>query len=197
MDKDISVPGQIRIIAGKWRGRKLKVPEHTDLRPTPDRVRETVFNWLQFNIVDSHCLDMFAGSGALGFEALSRGAQFVDFIDNSPTVIRHLNDTLKQLNANNASFHRGDALTILPTIKNSIDIVFLDPPFQKDLLLPCCSFLEQSNLLSFHNRIYIETNKPLSELKLSHRWQCMHEKKAGNVFYALFHLVVDNDSHLR
>jgi 16S rRNA (guanine966-N2)-methyltransferase len=185
-------PSDVRIIGGRWRGRKIPVLDQIGLRPTPARVRETVFNWLQADIVGAHCLDLFAGSGALGIEALSRGAAFVDFIDNSARVIQHLHTLFAQLHIDNVRARHGDALALLPSISHKIDIVFLDPPFKTQLLLACCSLLEQVALLNQDNRLYLETDHALSAGDLSEKWECLREKKAGNVYYYLFHCQIDH-----
>src|SRR5205085_3095301 len=122
--------GSVRIIAGKWRGRKLKVPDIQDLRPTPDRVRETVFNWLAPYIQGSYCLDLFTGSGVLGFEALSRGASYVEMIDQSPEVVTLLQQELMQFEAENARIFCKTVPHELPKADHMFDIVFLDPPYQ-------------------------------------------------------------------
>src|SRR5579862_5217747 len=122
----MSPPGAIRIIAGKWRGRKLKVPDVKDLRPTPDRVRETLFNWLNPMIEGSYCLDLFAGSGALGFEALSRGAAHVTMVDQSSKVVELLQAEQKQLDANSAKIYMAKIPKALHSVSRPFDIVFLD-----------------------------------------------------------------------
>lgn len=175
----------IRIIGGKWRGRKLMVPEIPNLRPTPDRVRETLFNWLQPVIWNAYCLDLFAGSGVLGLEALSRGAKQVMFVDEAPQVVAHLNNTLKNLTAENAIVRHGKFPEVLKNIGKEFDIVFLDPPYQADLLIPSCFYLEENDLLSGEAYIYLEANHEISANELPKNWCLLKQKKAGLVFYHL------------
>src|SRR5262245_38024853 len=127
-------PGQVRIIAGKWRGRRLAVPDVKDLRPTPDRVRETLFNWLAPVIAGSRCLDLFAGTGVLGFEALSRGAAYVEMVDQSEKVMATLKEELAQFGANNAQIYRANVPVQLKSPSEPFNIVFLDPPYNANLL---------------------------------------------------------------
>ena len=122
--------GLVRIIAGKWRGRRLKVPDIKDLRPTPDRVRETVFNWLAPILPGAHCLDLFAGSGVLGFEALSRGAASVTLVDQSPEIVALLQEELKTFGADNATVYRATVPQQLHFPSQVFDVVFLDPPIK-------------------------------------------------------------------
>ena len=142
---------QLRIIGGVWRGRKLDFPSIPGLRPTPDRVRETVFNWLQFDVVGSRCLDLFAGSGALGVEALSRGASVVTFIDEQSSVIAAIKSNMNVLAANDVRCLTADALSYLrnSNSENKFDIVFCDPPFQQDFLPKIIDALSTSGLLPF------------------------------------------------
>lgn len=176
--------GVVRIIGGQWRGRKLTVPEVLHLRPTPDRVRETLFNWLAPVIHGAYCLDMFAGSGALGFEALSRGAGFVVMVDQSSLVVKNLQALQQVLKTDNVEIYQANA----PKIKQPrqpFDIVFLDPPFQSDLLLPSCFYLEENGLLSPGASIYLEASNNLDEKDLPKGWQLIKSKKAGQVAYHL------------
>jgi len=178
-------PGQVRIIGGAWRGRKLIVPTLPQLRPTPDRVRETVFNWLAPVIVGANCLDAFAGSGALGFEALSRGAAQATFIDESSVVIKTLKETAERLDAKNADIYRANVPEQLHKPKKLFDIVFLDPPFQKNILLPTCFFLEEQNFLAKEAYIYLEASDFLQQNTLPQNWELLKQKKAGHVAYHL------------
>lgn len=176
---------QIRIIGGKWRGRKLTVLDSPGLRPTPNRVRETLFNWLAPVITDARCLDVFAGSGALGFEALSRGASNVVMIDSSPAVIKTLHNAATLLNAKNIEIHCAIAPTQLTLIQGPFDIIFLDPPFQKNNVLPCCHFLEENNFCAENTLIYIESSEKIDEKQLPKNWTIIKNKKAGRVVYHL------------
>jgi 16S rRNA (guanine966-N2)-methyltransferase len=182
--------GELRIIAGSWRGRKLKFPALTGLRPTPNRVRETLFNWVQASVQGSRCLDLFAGSGALGLEALSRGAGSVTFIDNATQAVRQLRDNLQLLKADNAEVQTAAAMDWLqrhelgPT--PGYDLVFLDPPFHCDLLPQACELLESRNLLASQALIYIESESQLGTPQLPDNWRQLRSKTAGKVTYGLY-----------
>lgn len=180
-------PCEVRIIAGRLRGRKLHFPDLPFLRPTGDRIRETLFNWLQMMISGKHCLDLFAGSGALGFEALSRGAASVIFCDAHHSITDYLQQTIQewQLQSQAEVFN----LTI-PTehqpFQKQFDIVFLDPPFHQNLIAPCCDWLEKNNLLKSGSYIYIEAEASLTTLPVPEHWQLFRSRKAGQVGYYLF-----------
>ena len=135
-------PGKVRIIAGQWRGRKLDVLDSPGLRPTPDRLRETLFNWLQQEIGAARCLDLFAGSGALGFEALSRGASEVVMVESNPALVERLNDSAESLNSEHHVIQRADAMSWLKQAKRGFDIIFLDPPFGQNLIESCCNLIK-------------------------------------------------------
>ncbi|MBV0934617.1 16S rRNA (guanine(966)-N(2))-methyltransferase RsmD [Marinobacterium weihaiense] len=183
-------PSSIRIIGGEWRGRKLDFPAIEGLRPTPDRVRETLFNWLQAYVPGARCLDLFSGSGALGLEALSRGAASVTFIDRAPEVISQLRSNLNRLKAQNAELIGRSAPEWLeqrlPDEEVRYDLVFLDPPFRQGLAGPVCTLLEQRQLLADEALIYLETEKELALDQLPANWQLYREKQAGQVAYRLF-----------
>lgn len=182
--------GKVRIIGGQWRGRKLHFPTLPNLRPTPNRIRETLFNWLAPELSDAHCLDLFAGSGALGFEALSRYAQSVIFIEQSTVLVSYLKAQLKQLAAESrAKVYQGqfpfDAQQLFKTKKPLFNIVFLDPPFHQNLIGPACSWLIQEKLLAPNSKIYIEAETQLKNLVLPENWQIQQWKTAGQVQYGL------------
>lgn len=177
--------GEIRIIGGLYRGRKIKVPTVPDLRPTPDRVRETLFNWLAPYIQGAVCLDPFAGSGALGFEALSRGAKQVVMVDQASQVTQLLKEELKLFRIENALVYQAKAPEGLKAPASPFDIVFLDPPFQQALLLPTCFFLEEKNYLAKNAIIYLEAKETLIESDLPSGWKISKSKKAGQVSYHL------------
>lgn len=183
------LPNRLRIIGGQWRGVRITFPPLPALRPSPDRVRETLFNWLQPVIVGARCLDLFAGSGALGIEALSRGAGHVDFIDSEPAIGRHLQETLRRLQVANAVVRIADALKFLDQgrIEGRYDIVFLDPPYASDVLLHVCSKLAAGDWLARDALIYMEcaSDKPLPPLPAA--WQVHRSKRAGQVGYHLLH----------
>lgn len=176
----------IRIIGGKWRGRKLSFPDLDDLRPTPDRVRETLFNWLQPYIGGSRCLDAFAGSGVLGFEAASRGAASVDLLELAPAAVKALTANRQQLNAANCQILPQDALTFIANAGKAYDIVFLDPPYRADIWQQTAALLEQNGCLLDHSVIYLECPARQSLPLLPANWQLIKDKSAGEVRYCLF-----------
>jgi len=177
--------GQIRIIGGQWRGRKLLISEHPEVRPTPDRVRETLFNWLAPLINGACCLDLFAGSGALGFEALSRGASQVVMIDQSPVVVKCLRTQLNTLKATNARIYQAQIPLHWPVFSTVFDIIFLDPPYRENLLLPVCFALEEKGLLADPAYIYLESGRQIEDDELPLGWAFIKRKKAGQVNYYL------------
>ncbi len=175
----------VSIIAGQWRGTKLHVANVNGLRPTSSRIRETLFNWLQNDIRGSHCLDLFAGSGALGLEAASRGAATVTLVDKHPQLCQQLQETVEHLKANQVSIVRQDALRFLKNNTTAYNLVFLDPPFQAQLLKPCCHALEDNGWLTSHAKIYIETYKYTLLDDLPGNWRQLRSKVAGEVAYHL------------
>ena len=181
--------GSVRIIGGKWRSRKLKVHAVEGLRPTPDRVRETVFNWLAAYIPGAYCLDLFAGTGALGFEALSRGAQYVEMVDKSPQVIKLLKEQLHLLAGEDAMVNASIYQAIVPNTINTpthpFDIVFLDPPYKEKLLFSTCLYLEEKNFLADIAYIYLEADAQIKDNELPNRWKLIKAKQNGQVFYHL------------
>ena len=180
------VPGKLRIIGGKWRGKKIAFTSSSGLRPTMGRIRETLFNWLSDYIKDTYCLDLFAGSGALGFEALSRGCAHVTFIDRSNDVIKALKQGAAFLNAAHAEFVCREFPFSTSPLKNSpFDIVFLDPPFYKGLINRAALWLEEVNILAPEAYIYFEVEKNIS-LILPNNWEFYREKRTANLFYGLF-----------
>lgn len=185
-DKQPHAHGEVRIIGGKWRSRKLRFPATTGLRPTPDRVRETLFNWLAPHIVDANCLDLFAGSGALGLEALSRGASSVTFVDQSKQIVTYLNQQLEILGAKNGNVYCAKfPLSAKQIHQQNFNIIFLDPPFHQNLIKPCCEWLEEQNLLAPNSLIYIEAETDLTPLPTPHNWEVLRSKIAGQVTYHL------------
>jgi 16S rRNA (guanine966-N2)-methyltransferase len=175
----------LRIIAGQWRGRKIHFPAIQQIRPTPDRVRETLFNWLMPVVEGARCLDLFAGSGALGLEALSRGASEVVFCDSNKKITRYLKETIEMLGSDNAQVVNQDALQFLQACDSAFDIVFLDPPYDADVLLTCCERLEQKQLLKTDARVYLEHRGDLAMQQLPKNWRITREKQAGQVCYQL------------
>jgi 16S rRNA (guanine966-N2)-methyltransferase len=179
-------PNTLRIIGGQWRGRKLPFANLEGLRPTPDRVRETLFNWLQGPIQCARCLDLYAGSGALGLEALSRGANHVLMADTQQQVIRQLQQNCQTLSCNLATFHSGSALQLLEMgTSQPYNIAFIDPPYRKGLVEPTCRLLEQKQWLSDGALIYLEVEQELKELPVPENWELLKSKKAGQVSYHL------------
>ncbi len=145
----------LRIIGGEWRSRKLQFEDAPNLRPTPDRVRETLFNWLQGSIHGARCLDLFAGSGALGLEALSRGAKEVVFVEKVAHVATQIETNLALLNAHSPVVN-SDASSYLSSIEQIFDIIFLDPPFRKKMLPTMLEIIIQKKLLADNGLIYLE-----------------------------------------
>jgi len=176
----------VRIIAGIWRGRRVKFPDIPGLRPTPDRVRETLFNWLQHSIVDSRCLDLFAGSGALGLEALSRGAIEVDFVEQDPAAARSLQEQLVSLGAaSKGRILQMGAARYLRTPAKAFDIAFLDPPFGTDALAEYIPMLDAGNWIKPGGLIYLENERAAGVPPLPPRWELLKSKSAGEVGYHL------------
>jgi 16S rRNA (guanine966-N2)-methyltransferase len=171
---------QIRIIGGDWRSRVIFFPDVTGLRPTPDRVRETLFNWLGQRLDGKVCLDLFAGSGALGFEALSRGALQVVMIEQSRPIARALHETAQRLSATSAEIVNAEALSYLGGPTRPFDIVFLDPPFSQALLPGVLAMLPA--WLTANGRVYVESEpgfEPGAE------WKILKQRRAGQVKFQL------------
>jgi 16S rRNA (guanine966-N2)-methyltransferase len=178
---------QIRIIGGQWRSRQISFYDAPGLRPTPARVRETLFNWLQYDIPGSRCLDLYAGSGALGFEAASRGAKAVIQVENNSDACRALKETAVKLSATQIKTIQSDVFRYLANNTEPFDIVFLDPPFGMDLATQTCHWLENKGWLSTHAKIYVETESKMKFLKeLPENWKLLNSKTAGEVGYHLF-----------
>lgn len=183
---------ELRIIGGQWRGRKLRFPAGTELRPTPDRVRETVFNWLTPHIIGANCLDLFAGSGALGLEALSRGAASAEFIDSDPRVTFALQERLLEWRATGGRVRTGDAIAYLRAGRvadaSRFDVVFVDPPFASDLLGPALHALSADDWLTDAALLYIEAPAKAGAPQLPAGWTLLRSKTAGEVGYHLARL---------
>jgi 16S rRNA (guanine966-N2)-methyltransferase len=180
-------PNELRIIGGRWRGRRLRFPDAAGLRPTPDRVRETLFNWLSPVLPGARCLDLFAGSGVLGLEALSRGAATAVLVDKHSAVVAQLRATVALLGADQADVLWADALPFLQgeEWRGAHDIVFVDPPYRLDLLEPCCSLLEQRGWLADRAYIYLESPSQGALPLLPPRWRIVRSDTAGEVAYRL------------
>jgi 16S rRNA (guanine966-N2)-methyltransferase len=199
--------GRLRIVAGNWRSRLLDIADVEGLRPTSERIRETLFNWLAPTISGARCLDLFAGTGALGLEALSRGARSVVFVERSGVAARQLENNIDILTRPNAAEEpsgpkrfaaesspanvqivRGDALAYLQrSTANSFDIVFLDPPFAADMLEETCRLLADVGCVADGARVYIELDRAAELPTLPEGWTVEKNKTAGNVRYMLIH----------
>lgn len=176
---------RLRIIGGRWRRRHLSFPDTGTVRPTPDRVRETLFNWLAPVIEGARCLDLFAGSGALGMEALSRGAASAVFVEQDPRLTRALRDNLARLGAEDARVMQAEALTWLQGIPTPFDVVLLDPPFHQGLLAPVCQRLATGGWLGEGALVYLELARAETPT-LPATWELRREKTAGEVYFRLF-----------
>ena len=177
---------QLRIIGGKWRGRKLSFPTVAGLRPTGDRLRETLFNWLAPYIEGANVVDLFAGSGALGIEAASRQAGKVTLVEKNPLAARQLELNIARLAAANILLYHMDAITFLDTRPaEPFDIVFLDPPFNSALLTDSIARLQHAGLLAAGAFIYVETAIGIS-MPAPETWHVLRQKSAGNVCYSLY-----------
>jgi 16S rRNA (guanine966-N2)-methyltransferase len=178
--------GEVRIIGGDWRGRKLHFPQTSSLRPSPDRVRETLFNWLQFELPGSRCLDLFAGSGALGLEALSRGAAAAQFVESDPAAARAIEEALQTFGTDRGLVARQDAFAFLrgrPTAPYGI--VFVDPPYAERWLVRACAALEEGGWLKPGAFVYLEDAAAEGPPTLPQGWILLRSKKAGDVGYHL------------
>ena len=183
----------VRIISGKYKSRKITFPDRPEMRPTGNRIRESLFNWIQADIFDSRCLDLFSGSGALGIEALSRGAKMTTFIESDFETANCLEETLQTLNAENGIVVKADAINWLESQKNiePFGFVFLDPPFKKNLLLDCISLLESNRIIANNGNIYIETEMSVDQRKLPLSWRLKQKKQAGRVSYCLYQKITN------
>lgn len=181
----MSAQSSIRIIGGKWRSRKVNFTGKDGLRPTPDRVRETLFNWLAPYIVDTICLDLCAGSGILGLEAISRGAKRVYAIENDEESVKNIKENKERLEAINLTIMHKNVITWLQTAPIPADIVFVDPPYKLNLLNQIFGLLEDNLWVHANSFIYFEQDKPFEVNTLPKNWQLWRESKAGNVYYYL------------
>ncbi|MCB1858230.1 MAG: 16S rRNA (guanine(966)-N(2))-methyltransferase RsmD [Gammaproteobacteria bacterium] len=176
---------RVRIIGGTHRGRVIEFLPLSGLRPTPDRIRETLFNWLRTILPGADCLDLFAGSGVLGLEAASRGARRVVLVDHAAEAAARIARYIAQFELHGVSVHCGDALAWLRGPAQGFDVVFLDPPFSSDLLEPCCQLLDRGGWLKPAARIYLEMDRHRPLPSLPPGWRVIREKKAGQVCYYL------------
>jgi len=171
---------KVRVIAGIWRSRLIEFPDAAGLRPSPDRVRETLFNWLGQDLTGMHCLDLFAGSGALGFEALSRGAASVVMVEKSPIALEALRKNAQRLGATNLTIVRGDALEFARGTGNRFDIVFIDPPYGSGLQAAALTAVR--GLLTEGGRAYVESDSLLAGPR---GWKILKHARAGRVHFHL------------
>ena len=179
--------GQLRIIGGRWRGRKFRFPAVDGLRPTTDRIRETLFNWLAPDLHQARAADLYSGSGALGLEALSRGAAHCDFVDADARVIKALGGHRETLQIeSSATLHQLTAEQFLLATSTPWNIVFVDPPFGQGMAVACCQMLEAQQLLADDSLVYLETARDERIDGLPNRWQLHRDKSAGGVAYRLF-----------
>jgi 16S rRNA (guanine966-N2)-methyltransferase len=171
---------RLRIVGGQWRSRQLSVAQVPGLRPTPDRVRETVFNWLGQDLTGWRCLDLFAGTGAMGLEAASRGAVQVDLVELDPRAFAVLQQHVKALGATQVGVFRGDAVKFATSVRQAYDLVFLDPPYHKGWLARVEPMM--SHLLRPGGWVYVEAEAPIESLA-----ECAVERsgKVGQVCYQL------------
>ena len=177
--------GKVRIISGKWRRRLLRVPDVEGLRPTPDRVRETLFNWLSGSIEGARCLDLYAGSGALGFEAASRGASKVLLVEKHERAVACMRKRASELGAEQVEIVQADVRRWLQGVATPFDIVFLDPPFGSTDLGELCVGLERNAWLAPGALVYLETGATRESPQLPDGWRFLRQQKAGQVMYHL------------
>ncbi|HHM06167.1 MAG TPA: 16S rRNA (guanine(966)-N(2))-methyltransferase RsmD [Gammaproteobacteria bacterium] len=187
-------PRRLRIIGGRWRGRILRFAPVPGLRPTPDRVRETLFNWLQADLPGARCLDLFAGSGVLGFEALSRGAAAVTLVERDVRAVRVLRDQARMLEAEGAAIVRAVAQDFLRGAPRPFDIVFLDPPYAGQVLPRCIALLHRGAWLAPCAWVYLECSgrAPLPELPPP--WRVYRSRRAGEVGYHLLRVTAEAEA---
>jgi len=176
--------GTVRIIGGRWRGRRIEVESTANMRPTSDRVRETLFNWLMPVIGGTRCLDLFAGTGVLGLEALSRGASETWFVEQDPGAVARLEQALEAFGCHDAKVFSGDALNFLQRVPTAFDLVFLDPPFHDIDIENLCTLLEQG-WLAPGAHIYLELSRRSDLPALPPKWKILREKTTAQVRFAL------------
>ena len=179
--------GQVRIIAGQWRSRRLPIQDLEGLRPTTDRVRETLFNWLANDLVNARVLDCFGGSGAFALEALSRYASFANIIEVHRGAAMQLKENLQTLKSDKAEVLNADTLVVLQRgCEQGFDVVFIDPPFRKGLAEKTIQLLDSQGWLNDGALIYVEIESELPQLAIPSRWHALKEKNAGQVSYRLY-----------
>ena len=180
-----NAPQKVRVIGGQWRGRLLPVAEADGLRPTANRVRETLFNWLQFDIHGRSCLDLFSGSGALGIEAASRGASKVTLVEKEAMIANSLRQQVSTLAATQTEVIQADALSFIKTCEQQYDLIFLDPPFQHFALNEVLDAVLAAGIINSDGMIYLEAERNGLPESLAQPWQWWRQAKAGQVEYGL------------
>ena len=178
-------PQKVRVIGGQWRGSLLPVAEADGLRPTANRVRETLFNWLQFDIHGRSCLDLFSGSGALGIEAASRGASKVTLVEKEAMIANSLRQQVSTLAATQTEVIQADALSFIKTCEQQYDLIFLDPPFQHFALNEVLDAVLAAGIINSDGMIYLEAERNGLPESLAQPWQWWRQAKAGQVEYGL------------
>lgn len=182
--------GELRIIGGDWRSRKLRFPDAGGVRPTPARTRETLFNWLAFHLAGSDCLDLFAGSGALGLEALSRGAARATLVDHTPALAKALRDNLRLLKSEGGEVVCSDVESYLrQRTRPPFDIVFMDPPFRQGWLEKLFTLLDEQAWIKPGGWVYVEHESELPTPVVPASWRLHRQKSAGQVTYSLFRVI--------
>ena len=202
LGKTIKGKGRVRIIGGLYRSRFVNFVQAEGLRPTADRVRETAFSWLESVISNAKVLDLYAGSGVLGIEAISRGAKHVVFVDKNPAVVLQLNQNLVSLKIRNCrvleknseewlSVYKASAWGNIsgprPVEDEAFDIVFVDPPYGDCSVISSCNLLESSGLLQPNSNVYVELDNEIDHGLMPENWECVKSKRAGKVHFYLYH----------
>tara|TARA_X000000368_G_scaffold86092_1_gene65440 strand:+ start:5200 stop:5781 length:582 start_codon:yes stop_codon:yes gene_type:complete len=183
--------GEIRITGGKWKGKKIFFDLSDDLRPTPDRAKETLFNWLGQNLSEMHCLDLFSGTGALGLEAFSRGAKRITFVEKNKDYLQKIKKVYSDMSVKeNCDFFCAECLDWVKNYKSKTkyDLIFIDPPFNKNLIDDLLSSILNKDLLSKSGKIYFEYEKKL-ELKIPDSLSLKKEKNLGRKKYVLAEVI--------
>jgi 16S rRNA (guanine966-N2)-methyltransferase len=179
---------QVRINGGSLRGQKIIFSNTSGLRPTGNRIKETLFNWIGQHVENSNCLDLFSGSGSLGIESISHGAKSVTMIEKNHFAFLAIKNSCARLNIKNVTIIEADAIKWISEESNgaTFDLVFLDPPFMSDLVPVCCNILEKNKLLSSPCYIYVETSKKQKGLCVPENWILLKDKVTGQVAYKLY-----------
>ncbi len=175
----------MRIIGGEHRGRQLSFANAQGVRPTPDRVRETLFNWLQSVIRGARCLDLFSGSGILGIESASRGAASVDLVESNLRAAEQIRCCVEDIKMDKVQVYNLSARCFLKQAKVRYNVIFLDPPYGKGLLESSCRILEENALLTDNAHIYLESERRLTDKDIPDNWEIIRAKNAGQIFYHL------------